>query len=97
MQKISDMKKIAASLFLALSVLCGFAQIDKGQLAPTDVSVITVSVDPEGSGTATGGGTYENGVYGNDDEESSVASVNIKITDGLYFMAAQQIPVCIHI
>jgi len=55
------MKKIAVSLFLALSVLCGYAQIDKGQLTPKDVSVITVSVDPEGSGTATGGGSYENG------------------------------------
>ena len=55
------MKKIAAFLFLAFSVLCGYAQSDKANLASTDVSSITVSVDPEESGTATGGGTYENG------------------------------------
>lgn len=55
------MKKIVASFILVLSVLCGYAQNDKGQSASTDVSTITVSVDPEGSGSATGGGTYENG------------------------------------
>ena len=60
-QNLSDMKKITALLFLAFSVLCGYAQSEKGDFASNDVSTITVSVDPEGSGTATGGGTYENG------------------------------------
>jgi len=88
MQKISDMKKIAASLFLALSVLCGFAQIDKGQLAPTDVSVITVSVDPEGSGTATGGGTYENG---------STATLTATANPGYFFLNWKQTEVESHL
>ena len=60
-QNLSDMKKITAFLFLAFSVLCSYAQSDKGNLASNDVSTITVSVDPEGSGRVTGGGIYENG------------------------------------
>lgn len=76
-QKRSDMKKIATSLFFTLLVLCGFAQIDKGQLAPAEASVITVSVDPENSGTATGGGTYENG---------STAVLEATANPGYYFL-----------
>ena len=71
------MKKIAISLFFTLLVLCGFAQIDKGQFAPAETSVITVSVDPENSGTATGGGTYENG---------STAVLEATANPGYYFL-----------
>lgn len=62
------MKKLVAYTILSLFIMCGYAQntntgthADKGQSAPLDVFQITVSVDPEGSGTAGGEGAYENG------------------------------------
>ena len=66
---------MVAFTLLSLFVVFGYAQnnmvsiggtvseriVDKGQTAPLDVSMIVVSVDPEGSGMAEGGGVYENG------------------------------------
>ena len=42
----------------------------------------------DGYAVTISGGTYENGVYGTDDEKDSVASVSLKITDGQFFEVA---------
>jgi hypothetical protein len=68
-------------------MLCSYAQSDKGNFAPT-VSTITVSVDPEGSGTATGGGNYENG---------STAVLSATANPGYFFLNWKKSDVVSHL
>ncbi len=42
----------------------------------------------DGYAVTISGGTYENSVFGNDDENTTVASVNMKITGGQFFEVA---------
>lgn len=62
------MKRFATIAFLALLVLCGYGQ---------NTFTVTLSVDPEEGGTATGGGTYA---------EGSTATLTATPNPGYFFL-----------